>query len=40
MSAQYGIDMAPDMVILDGEGVVVKAGYAGDDNQDMSETPI
>lgn len=31
VAAQYGIDMAPKMVILDGEYVVFKTGYAGDD---------
>jgi hypothetical protein len=31
VSAQYGIDVAPNMVIMDGEGVVMKTGYAGGD---------
>ena len=31
MSAQYDIDVVPNMVIMDGEGMVVKTGYAGGD---------
>ena len=31
VAAQYGIDVAPNMVILDAQGQVVKTGYTGGD---------
>ncbi|MDF1531567.1 MAG: hypothetical protein P1P72_04510 [ANME-2 cluster archaeon] len=31
VATRYGIDIAPNMVILDSDGIVVKTGYTGSD---------